>query len=156
MQIYSKTCEYALRALVYLALKGKGVFIGASEISEATGIPGPYLTKIFQNLTRRGFLKSRRGVSGGVALCHQPEDVSLIQIVEAIDDLTPFDECVMGLDQCEDHNGCPLHPIWSNAKNEIFLKLKTTSLMDLTKNSKKMKYRRLRRQRLLSAFSDDA
>ena len=107
--IYSKTCEYAVRSLAHLAYQGKGIYKGATEISEAVGVPGPYVAKILKLLVRKKILKSRRGMGGGVAFRSDPANLSLMQIIDVIDDPTPLNECAMGLDRCEDGNGCP-HP----------------------------------------------
>jgi len=146
--LYSKTCEYAIRSLACLAAEGKGAVKGAAEISERTGVPGPYVSKIFQSLVKAGILISRRGAGGGVAFRKDPKVLTLMNIVEAIDDLESFTECAMGLDRCEDGNGCPVHEIWKKTKEEIILKLKKTKLVELSENPKKLKYRELNRARL--------
>jgi Rrf2 family iron-sulfur cluster assembly transcriptional regulator len=151
--LYSKTCEYALRSLVYLCHKGIDVFVGASEISKEIDVPQAYLAKIFQALVRAGILKSRRGVGGGVALCPEYQQLTLMQIIEAIDDLAAFKECAMGLDHCDAEKACPLHDIWSKAKEEIISKFTMTTLLELTRSSKKFKYAKMSRARLKASMS---
>jgi len=148
--IYSKTCEYAIRALVYLAGKEKGAFTMVSEISEETGVPGPYIAKIFQNLVKKEILKSLRGPSGGFAFKDNPEELSLKQVVMAIDDFSQLDQCIMGLDSCSNDNPCPLHEVWSEAKEKINQHLERCRLTQLTKDVGKLKYRELNRARLNS------
>ena len=146
--IYSKTCEYAVRALAYLALKQKGGFTSCAQVSEETGVPGPYITKIFQCLVQQGILISRSGVNGGVAFLKDPEDLRLMDIVKAIDDLDPLSECLMGLDTCNENNGCPLHAIWKKAKAELILKLENTTLYEINAGEAKDQYRNLKRSKL--------
>ena len=147
--IYSKTCEYAIRALTYLATKEQDTYTMVVEVNGQTGVPGPYIAKVFQNLVRKGILKSQRGPSGGFSFKKRPEDVSLLEIVEAIDDFSLVtNECVMGLNQCEATNACPLHHIWKDAKAKIVDELENSSLVHVTKKVGKLQYRGLKRSRL--------
>lgn len=146
--IYSKTCEYAIRSLACLALKGSGAVKSASEIGAESGVPVPYVSKIFQSLIRKGILKSQRGAWGGVAFCEDPKHLTIMQIVDAIDDLTSFNQCAMGLDRCEDAHGCPLHEIWKKAQKEIISKFKSTKLSDFTKRAGVSQYGKLNRMKL--------
>ena len=147
--IYSKTCEYAIRALAYVALKGKRVFTMIPEVNRETDVPGPYIAKIFQSLVRSGILVSRRGPGGGFCLRKAPEQISLWKIVEAIDDPSSFeDDCVMGLSDCSSTNACPLHEVWEKARIEILVKLRSSTLKQLTGKKAKFEYRALKRVRL--------
>lgn len=147
--IYSKTCEYALRALAYLAAKKEGCRIMAGEVSRSTGVPAPYIAKIFQCLVRNGILDSRRGSSGGFAFRRPPESISLFEIVDMVDDISFLvDKCVMGLSKCSSKNACPLHSIWSRAKEDIQIILKRTSLIELGKDTGRLRFRDFVRPRL--------
>ena len=146
--LYSKTCEYAIRALSCLASEGKNVWMHAKDISEKTGVPDAYICKIFQDLVRNGILKSRRGALGGFAYRVDPSQISLRRIVEIIDDTSILDDCVMGLDECSDDNACPLHPIWKKSKEQMLKKLETNKLTLMTKKIRTRKFRTLRRSRL--------
>ncbi len=151
--IYSKTCEYAIRALVYLASKETNAMAMIPEVNRNTGVPGPYLSKIFQCLARCGILESKRGPSGGFSLTKSADRVSLFEIVEAVDDLSSLkDHCVMGFDRCSDVNACPLHVVWLGAKMRIMDKLKAATLLTLTKRIGKVNYRELKRSRLNGAL----
>ena len=146
--IYSKTCEYAIRALAYLAKRGPA-FSMIPEISRKTGVPQPYIAKIFQGLVRTGILESQRGPSGGFVFKRRPETVSLLEIVEAIDDLSPLtEECVMGLDRCSRANACPLHFVWSKAKENILETLRGATLKQMTKKIARLRFRKLKRSKL--------
>jgi Rrf2 family transcriptional regulator, iron-sulfur cluster assembly transcription factor len=146
--IYSKTCEYAIRALTCLARDGQKGYVRASVVSEETGVPGPYVSKIFQSLARSKILKSRKGPAGGFAFRVKPQSFSLMNIVKAIDDLSPFEECLMGLNECQADNACPLHHIWEKAKVKIIRELENTTLTQMTKKLETFQYRGLKRARL--------
>lgn len=147
--IYSKTCEYAIRALSYLS-SGKGErFCLIPEISRATGVPHFYIAKIFQGLVRAGILKSRRGPSGGFAFERDPASVSLFEIVQAVDDISLLaDACVMGLDQCSAVNACPLHAVWEEARKNVLASLRKTVITKVRKKMGRLEFRGLDRCRL--------
>lgn len=151
--IYSKSCEYAIRALAYLAGRPENKRSMISVISIETGIPGAYLAKIFQLLVRNGILKSERGANGGVAFMRPPETVSLFEVMEAVDDTSALaTECVMGLDRCSAVNSCPLHVVWSRAKENIMQNLKNLSIKGITKKIGRLEFRKLKRSRLHPAM----
>jgi len=146
--IYSKTCEYAIRALLFLAAQKKGEYVSAVKVSRETGVPGPYLAKIFQELSRAKIIDSRRGVAGGAMLAKDPEKISLRLVMETIDDPEHLRGCVMGLDRCSDTNACPLHAVWSVSKQKILDEMEKCNLMSIKKKIMKAKYRGLKRGRL--------
>ncbi len=148
MMIYSKTCEYAIRALSYLAKKEKGVFTMIAEVGERTGVPGPYIAKIFQSLVKSHMLESQRGPLGGFAFKKDPQFISLNEIIKVIDENSITDECVMGLDQCNSQNACPLHFVWSRARKQVLEKLGSYRITDITKTIQKLDYRNTKRSRL--------
>lgn len=146
--IYSKTCEYAIRALLYLSNQKKGGYVLTRQVSRETGISPTYLAKIFQELVRYRILDSRRGARGGVALAQSPESISLSTIMEIIDDPEHLKSCVMGLDQCSDTNACPLHVVWKAAKNKVLNEMKACNLASIKKKFGDGHYRDLKRGRL--------
>lgn len=152
--IYSKTCEYALRALSYLASKESRVLTMIPEVSRKTGVPAPYIAKIFQSLVRSGILESQRGPTGGFAFKRPPETISLFEIIETIDDVSPLvNQCVMGLDECSSANACPLHVVWSRAKSNVLDTLKCTTLSQMRKKIGKLGFREFTRPRLQMKFN---
>lgn len=147
--IYSKTCEYALRALAYLSSKESGVLTMIPDVSRKTGVPAPYIAKIFQSLVRSGILESQRGPTGGFAFNRPPGTISLFEIIETIDDVSSFvNQCVMGLDECSSANACPLHVVWSRAKSNVLDTLKCTTLSQMRKKIGKLGFREFTRPRL--------
>lgn len=146
--IYSKTCEYAVRALSYLASKPVDTLTNIPEVNEQTGLPGPYISKIFRNLSKAGILKSVRGAAGGFSLNKAPQDISVMDVVKAVDVMTPWKGCAMGLDECRDDNACPAHEIWKLTVAKMTEKFENTKLSSLTKKLGKFRYRELERPRL--------
>ena len=139
--IYSKTSEYGIRALGYLASKPAGSFATTKDVSGKAGVPQAYVAKIFQCLTRAKILHSHRGPTGGYYLLVDPSKLTLSKVIGILDDeaRSPFSGCVMGLNQCMDDNPCPLHPVWKRAKERMEEDLLNKTIMDVVKLVTKFK-----------------
>lgn len=131
--IYSKTCEYAIRALLYFARYPKKETVTAKEAARFGGAPQAYVAKIFRGLERRKILSSRRGPLGGFSLRVPLEKLTLAEVIHAMDDpdKSPLTQCVMGLDACNDAHPCPLHEAWKPAKARLCELLERTTIADL-------------------------
>lgn len=107
--ILSKSCEYAIRATVYVALKSrKSEKTGIIEVAEAIGSPMHFTGKILQTLVRKKILSSAKGPTGGFYV-ENGQDLFLIDIVRAIDGNGLFTSCVLGLEKCLEIQPCPMH-----------------------------------------------
>jgi Rrf2 family transcriptional regulator, iron-sulfur cluster assembly transcription factor len=135
--IHSSACEYAIRAMTYVAGFEPGTRLLARDISSHEKIPGPFLGKIFQTLVRAGLLKSSKGPGGGFALAKDPEIISLYDIYRAIDGTTYLEACAVGLARCSDEVPCPLHERWKPIRERIRNYLEATSLADMASASRK-------------------
>ena len=100
-------------------------------ISEELDISFPFLTKIFQKLNDAGLLDSRRGPNGGVALTLPAEEITLYEIVVAIDGDDLFEECVLGLPGCGEAEPCPLHEQWADERDRVENMFQNTTLAEL-------------------------
>jgi Rrf2 family transcriptional regulator, nitric oxide-sensitive transcriptional repressor len=101
-----KTAEYALRAVVILA-RGLGRSYSAEQIAEATRLPRRYAHKVLQALVRAGLVRSQSGPGGGYALVRPPEELSILDVVSAVEPITRLRRCPLGL---KTHTSlCPLH-----------------------------------------------
>jgi Rrf2 family iron-sulfur cluster assembly transcriptional regulator len=129
--IYSKPCEYAIRALAYLARLRNDGAAQAKEIAKAEGLPAPVLGKVLQELVRKGLLESRRGPGGGFRLARRPQLITLRDVVAAMDGLDQFLECAVGLEQCSDESPCPLHDTWKGLRTQMMNYLEVTTLADM-------------------------
>ncbi len=131
--LYSNRCEYAIRALTHLVGRAPGSLTRAGAIAEAEGIPLPLLGKTLQELARAGILRSSRGPKGGYTLAYRPEDVTLLEIKEAIDGASDLTRCAVGLSTCDDETPCPLHETFKPLRETITRYLEETTLDDLAK-----------------------
>lgn len=132
--IFSATCNYALRASLYIAsYQQKRPFVPIREIADNLGISFHFLTKILQVLTQKGLMVSFRGPHGGVSLAKKADEISLLEIVRAVEGDALFQRCLLGLEHCNDQNPCPLHSRWSSIRREIQDLLSRTSLGKLSR-----------------------
>ncbi|MGB9773813.1 MAG: RrF2 family transcriptional regulator [Bacteroidota bacterium] len=111
--LFSRSCEYGLQAVLYLAQQPPKTYTLIKEISGSLGIPTHFLAKILQSLTKSGLLTSNKGRGGGFALAVPAEKMTLLQVVQSIDGLEFARNCVMGFPDCSDSNPCPLHKSWA-------------------------------------------
>ena len=140
--LFSRQCEYALQAVVYLALKKEGERISIRDLTKRLDIPYHFLGKILQDLKRNGFLTSVKGPHGGFALAMPAEKITLYQIVEAIDGAGFSHNCVMGFPDCSGKNPCAVHDTWSRLRDGITTMLLVKNIGQLAKEMKKPEYLR--------------
>ena len=139
--LLSKSCVYGLRASLYLAAKDSDGYIPIRQMSDKLEISFHFLTKILQQLTSEGILESYKGPNGGVRLKRSGEDISLMEIVLAIDGDYMLTECALGLPGCGVMKPCPIHEKWAETRDNIKNMLETTTLSELSKKGKNLDLR---------------
>src|SRR5688572_21191147 len=92
----SQSVEYALRAMVFLA-GDEDAPKTTEEIARVTRVPQAYLSKVLQNLNHAGLVRSQRGIGGGIALARPAKEVTILEVVNAVDPLQRIRECPLGL-----------------------------------------------------------
>jgi Rrf2 family protein len=144
--IYSRSAEYAIRAFVFLAQVPSGKYAMVKQIAEESDIPAHFLAKILQQLARQGFLRSSKGPTGGFTLRYPSTEITLLQIVEAIDGLADYQRCIGGMMECNDQMRCGMHDSWKALRSRIIEYLEGTTVEDLA-NALDQKRRLLDRQK---------
>jgi Rrf2 family transcriptional regulator, iron-sulfur cluster assembly transcription factor len=133
--IISKRCVHGILAAVYIASQPPGEYIQIGVIADKLKISFHFLTKVLQQLTQRGILLSYRGPHGGVMLAKPSAEVTLYELIDAIDGDQIFNTCMLGLNGCGHETPCPLHDAWSETRTKLkHLALKTT-LQELASNT---------------------
>ena len=117
--VLSKASEYAIRAVLYVALVGRKSYTPIREISDSLDISFHFLTKIFQTLTDQGILESYRGPKGGIMLIKPADELTLYDLVLAVDGGKLFEVCVLGLERCKQDTPCPVHDKWDPIREDI-------------------------------------
>jgi Rrf2 family transcriptional regulator, iron-sulfur cluster assembly transcription factor len=129
--IYSRSSEYAIRALVHLAHAPEGKFTMARQIAEEEGIPAFFLAKILQQLARKKMLLSSKGPTGGFSIRGSSGDLRLIDVVESLDGSSHHQHCPAGLAECSDTQVCPMHDSWIGLRSRIMDYLERNTISDL-------------------------
>lgn len=132
----SKTCKYAIQAMIFIASLNSKEPILAKQIAGALCIPREFLNKVMQYLVKAGFLVSVRGPGGGFILARDPKDITIFDIVKEIDGLEWFDSCLLRVGSCDLQNPCAMHDFWVKIRNQIRAILDHESLADLVKEMK--------------------
>jgi len=135
--LLSKSCVYGLRASLYLASLKNGDYIPIRVMSEKLDISFHFLTKILQQLTGAGLMESFKGPNGGIRLSKAGDEITLMEVVEAIDGRDLLTECALGLPGCGVEKPCPLHEKWADTRDNIRHMLENTTLIELAKKGKK-------------------
>lgn len=118
--MFSKTCEYAIRALMFIAQKSDiGRKVGIKEIAGGIIAPEPFIAKILQELCRKGLVQSAKGPNGGFYLDEFSKMHTVADVVRAIDGDKIFTGCGMGLKKCSEKKPCPLHDQFKAVRKQI-------------------------------------
>jgi Rrf2 family protein len=139
MQITRET-DYAIRCVYYLAGKKNGVTM-VDEISKEMNIPKSFLAKILQKLGKFALVKSFRGVKGGFILARAPQEISLLEVIEAVQGPVAMNICALDKTLCERSSACAIHPVWIEIRRQVEETLRRKNFADLRldpgSNSKK-------------------
>ena len=125
MQI-TRQADYAIRAVRYLAKQGPNQRSATSTVAQEMKIPPSFLAKIISQLSIAGLLHTSRGARGGVTLARDAKEISLLDVVEAIDGPILLNECVGDPADCEFSEDCLVHPIWVEAQESLVKRLRET------------------------------
>ena len=112
------TAVYGLRAMATLGGLGPGESLNAAALSEHTGVPQQYLSKVMRKLVVAKLVRSQRGHGGGFSLSRPPAKIALADVLRAID-IELDGGCAFGYEQCDPGNPCALHPIWTRLQQSL-------------------------------------
>ena len=122
--MFSKTCEYAIRAIIFIAQQSKdGTKIGIKDIAVGIDSPEHFIAKILQKLSKKDFVRSVKGPNGGFYMEEVDLNLTIAEIVLEIDGDGLFTRCGMGLKECSEERPCPIHNDYKHIKRSIRLML---------------------------------
>jgi Rrf2 family iron-sulfur cluster assembly transcriptional regulator len=130
----TRQADYAVRVIVYLSGLAPGSRVPTTTISEAAGIPRPFLTKVVSLLVTAGLVSTRRGMGGGVSLARSPEEVTLLQVVEAIDGPILINECLLRPGACELEPNCGARDVWADIQARLVQSLEAVTMKELAQH----------------------
>lgn len=123
--------EYAIRGIVYLAGKPLDKVCLLSDIAAAVDVPPTFLAKIFQQFSKIGLVKSFRGTGGGFMLGRPPENITLLEVVEAVEGPIIPNRCVVSATECNRSSFCNVHLVWKRVQDDVRGVLTGVTLKDL-------------------------
>ena len=136
MQI-TQAMEYALHGLVFLAGLPEGEVVLASQVARRAGVSPSYMSKVFQQLAKAGILVSHRGAKGGFSLATDPEKITLLDVMEAVEGKLAINRCLFERTTCPQEKTCPLKPVLKELQQKMtsFLTQRTLAQLVAAKQS---------------------
>lgn len=136
--MFSKACEYGIKAVVYIAKKSlDNKRVKLNEVAKNTGSPVAYTAKILGLLTKENIIHSVKGPYGGFEIdINQMKNISISQIVYAIDGDAIYNGCALGLSSCNAAEPCPMHEHFVKIRSELKQMLQNTSIYELANKLK--------------------
>ncbi len=133
MQI-SRRGDYSIRAMIDIASQPAGTLVLTHEIAQRQDIPRAFLVKIISRLTQAGLLRAYRGAAGGVSLSCPPEQVNVLEVIEAVEGPIHLNRCLIRAGECPRDKSCAMHLVWIKAQRQLVELLRSTRLSDLVGN----------------------
>ncbi|MBU3698422.1 MAG: Rrf2 family transcriptional regulator [Candidatus Kapabacteria bacterium] len=137
----SKSCIYGIQAAIYVAANASQEFVPISQIASELKISFHFLTKVLQQLTQARLMNSYRGPKGGVALAKPSTEVTLYDLIGAIDGTAIFTECMLGLPGCGIAEPCPAHEHWTKVRSELTVIARRLTLDSMAKKAGELNVR---------------
>ena len=125
--------DYGIRSVLYLARQPLKKVSFVNEISEEYKIPRSFLAKILQKLVRAKIVRSYRGVKGGFSLARHARDITVLEVLEAIEGKLALNICIADKKKCNFSRQCPSHTLWLTVQSRLSDMLKKTSIEDLAR-----------------------
>lgn len=130
--MFSKTCEYAIRALIFIAQRSKrGERVGIKEVAESIGSPEHFIAKILQELVKKQLVTSYKGPNGGFFL-EPNSSITLADVVLAMDGEKLFSGCGLGLENCSESCPCPIHYQFKKIRTDFSEMLRNAKLIEFS------------------------
>lgn len=133
--MFSTSCHYGLQAMIFIALHAsEDENVGLSTIAKEQDIPKHFLSKILQMLVKHKLLISMKGPTGGFNLNRPADQITLIEVIDAIDGLDVFNKCGIGFKQCSDDHPCPIHQDFKKVRNRVQELFENKTLQELAED----------------------
>ena len=131
----TRAADYAIRVMIHLAGLPPGLRASRTELSAASDCPGQFLSKVLQQLTRAGLVASYRGNGGGFELPQNRPDVSVLEVVEAVEGPVRLNSCLNPDSPCSRKACCPAHPVWAEAQTALVAVLQRAFIGELARQA---------------------
>ncbi|MCC7332471.1 MAG: Rrf2 family transcriptional regulator [Flavobacteriales bacterium] len=129
----SKSSIYAIRSVIYIghnSFNDKKI-TGIKEIASELELPSFYLSKLLQTLSKRKLIGSIKGPNGGFYFNENSNELTILQIIDAIDGISAFIDCGLGLKECSEKHPCPIHDDFKVYRDGLFRLFRDKKIVDL-------------------------
>jgi len=123
--------EYGIRAMLHIASFNNRSLVQILDISKEWGIPESFLRKIIPQLAKAGLINSHRGMGGGLELAKTPDQITALEVIEAVEGKMYLNRCLFSTDICERSEWCSMHTVWIEAQEKLKEVLNSKTLTDL-------------------------
>ena len=123
--------EYAVRIVLHLAMADPNTWVNRRRIAEDMDIPYPFLGKIGPQLAAAGLIEIAQGPKGGYRLARAAENISLLDVVEAVEGPIALNQCIIHPDSCYRSPACPVHQVWLKVRQDMRKTLASANFADL-------------------------
>lgn len=123
----SRRADYGIRVMLHLASLPQNKRASTQDLAVGQSIPAPFLAKIISQLSLAGLLTTFRGAGGGVSLSRHPSEISLFQVIEALDGPIRLNRCLIEPQSCPRERHCPVHNVWKTAQTQLASLLQSTT-----------------------------
>lgn len=131
----TRSGEYGLKGLLFLAKRPRPGFSLVSEVSQDQKVPEKFLAKIFQRLSKAGLLQSVRGAKGGFRLGRPAREITMRAVIEAIEGPIAVNRCLLRKGECSEEDVCPFHRVFEEAQGRFLEVLDRTTMEDLAEEA---------------------
>jgi Rrf2 family protein len=129
----TRQTEYAVRTMSYLSERGWDGRVPTAVIAESEDIPQPFLTKVISHLVTAGLVTTSRGIGGGVALARSPGEITLLQVIEAMEGPLLLSYCLLRSGTCKLEPGCAIHDAWADIQANLAHGLDAVTMAELVR-----------------------
>lgn len=139
--MFSKACEYAIRATIYLAQKSsEEKKLGIEAVAGGIDAPKAFVAKILQQLNRADVIRSAKGPNGGFYLSSDLKNQPVWNVLAAFAEDERLTACVMGLHLCNDKKPCPLHGQYKGIKQQLVQMFRENRIRDMAESMQHAKF----------------
>ena len=135
----SRRVDYAMRVMVELGQREAGAIVSTREISRRTAVPKAFLHKITTDLVKSSLVSTSSGPMGGLALAQPSSEITVLQIIEAIEGPISINVCLVRPHECPRDMVCPVHGLWGRLQTALVAELQIVTLEHLAAEAKNLK-----------------
>ena len=134
----TRKADYAVRCVLFLSMEPDRT-VSTAGVSGQMLVPRTFLAKILQQLTKKGIVQSVQGVTGGFRLARSPEEINLLEVIEAIQGISAANACAVDERACSLSGKCAVHPVWVELRKVVEERLSNETFAMMVERARKDK-----------------